>query len=69
MKCIICKIVGILAGIGALNWALVAWMDLNIVESVFGVMTTPTKIVYTLVGLAGLMLIVMQIKPCPCGKK
>ncbi len=68
-KCIVCKIVSILAGIGALNWALVAWMDLNLVESILGVMTMPAKIVYTLVGISGVLLIVMQIKPCPCGKK
>ena len=69
-KCIICKIVAILAGVGALNWALVALGDFNLVAAVLGDMTVPAKAVYTLIGISGLMLLVMTlIKPCPCGKK
>lgn len=65
-KCAVCKIVGLLAGLGALNWGLVALFDLDLVEKVFGVMTTGSRIVYGLVGLSGLLLLLSCFKLCPC---
>jgi len=64
-KCIICKIVTLIGGIGALNWGLMAYFDLNIVSSLLGDGTIGAKIAYTLVGLAGLMLILCVFKSCP----
>ncbi|OGW83618.1 MAG: hypothetical protein A2Z83_04995 [Omnitrophica bacterium GWA2_52_8] len=66
-KCPICKIVKLLAGIGALNWGLVALFNVNLVTTLLGDMTTPAKIVYILVGISGLMTLVTFIKQCPCG--
>lgn len=68
-KCIICKIVGLLVGIGALNWGLVAFFDFNLVTKLLGEMTTGAKVVYGLVGVAGLVALFALIKPCPCTKK
>lgn len=68
-KCIVCKIVCLLAGVGALNWGLVALFDFNLVSRLLGVGTTGEKVVYILVGLAGLVALVTLIKPCPCCKK
>lgn len=68
-NCLICKAVTLLAGIGALNWLLVAHLDLNLVTKILGDMTLGSKIVYTLVGIAGVMLLVTLIKPCPCTNK
>lgn len=65
-KCWICTIVQLLAGIGALNWGLVTYLNKNIVTQILGDGTMPAKIVYTLVALSGLILIVTLIKPCPC---
>jgi uncharacterized protein len=65
-NCIACKIIAILAGIGALNWGLVALFNINLVEKLLGDMTTPAKVVYALVGVAGLITLVTLIKPCPC---
>ncbi|OGW88309.1 MAG: hypothetical protein A3A73_01605 [Omnitrophica bacterium RIFCSPLOWO2_01_FULL_50_24] len=67
-KCIICKIVGLLAGIGAINWLLVALLNFNLVTAVLGDMTIAAKAVYTLVGLSGIILLVALVKPCPCTK-
>ncbi len=68
-KCIVCKIVALLAGIGALNWALVAFFGINLVTTVLGDMTLPAKVVYGLVGVSGLMTIITLIKPiCPACK-
>lgn len=68
-KCPVCKLVVVLAGIGALNWGLVAVFGIDLVARLLGDMTMPAKVVYILVGIAGLILLVSMIKPCPCCKK
>jgi len=65
-KCIICKLIGFLGGLGALNWLLVALFNFNLVTVVLGDMTLAAKIAYTLIGIAGAMLIFMLFKSCPC---
>jgi len=64
--CGVCKIVGLLVGVGALNWGLIALFQLNLVEKLLGNMTTPAKVVYILIGLAGLLKLISFVKPCPC---
>ena len=64
--CGVCKLIGALAGIGALNWGLTAWLNFNLVTKIFGDMTMGSKIVYGLVGVAGLLTLVSFVKPCPC---
>lgn len=39
--------------VGALNWGLVGLLNLNVVETILGAGSLLTKIVYILVGLAG----------------
>ena len=39
--------------IGALNWGLVGLLNLNIVETILGAGSLLTKVVYMVVGLAG----------------
>ena len=68
-SCIICKVVKLLAGVGALNWGLVAFFGLNLVEKALGSVPHGPKAVYGLVGLAGLMTLVSLCKCCPCQKK
>jgi uncharacterized membrane protein YuzA (DUF378 family) len=46
-----------LAVIGALNWALVGLFRYDLVAAVFGSMSTISRIIYVLVGLAGLYLL------------
>jgi uncharacterized membrane protein YuzA (DUF378 family) len=67
-KCPICKIAVLLGGIGALNWGLVALLNLNLVEKLLGGMPAVAKIVYILVGISGLMLIGSLFNLCPCQK-
>jgi len=67
--CIVCKIVGFLAIIGALNWGLVGLFDFNVVEYILGVGSLATRIVYGLVGLSGVALIVSYFVTCPACKK
>ena len=65
MKCPVCKIVTLLAGLGALNWLLVAVANMNIVASLFGTAVL-AKTVYICIGAAGIILLLTLIKPCPC---
>ncbi|MGQ4273173.1 DUF378 domain-containing protein [Terrihabitans sp. B22-R8] len=41
--------------VGGLNWGLVGAFDFNLVESIFGVGTALTRLVYILVGLSALV--------------
>ena len=68
-SCGICKIVGAIAIIGTLNWGLVGLLNFNLVEHIFGMGTTITRVVYGLVGLSGLMLLASYFVICPACKK
>jgi uncharacterized membrane protein YuzA (DUF378 family) len=48
----------VLAIIGALNWGLVGLFDFNVVSKIFGDMSALSRVIYVIVGLAGLYLIV-----------
>ena len=41
--------------IGAINWGLIGLLDFNLVESIFGVDSAIPRIIYSLVGLTGLI--------------
>jgi uncharacterized protein len=47
-------IAGTLLVVGGLNWGLVGAADFDLVASIFGPMTVPSRAVYVLVGLAAL---------------
>ena len=49
----------VLAAIGALNWGLIGFFNFNLVDAIFGggseeITSTGSRVVYALVGLAGL---------------
>ena len=67
-KCPICKIAALLAGIGALNWGLVALFNFNLVTRFLGDATTATKAAYIVVGISGLMVLLSFFNLCPCQK-
>ena len=41
--------------IGAINWGLIGLFDFNLVETLFGTENVITKVVYVLVGIAGII--------------
>ena len=41
--------------VGALNWLLIGLFDFDLVASIFGVMSTFSRIIYTLVGISGIL--------------
>jgi len=67
--CLLCKVVGALAIIGALNWGLVGILQVNLVERIFGEGAAITRIIYTLVGLSGIALLLSYFTVCPACKK
>jgi uncharacterized membrane protein YuzA (DUF378 family) len=44
----------LLVVIGAINWGLIGFFNFNLVAAIFGDMTTLSRIIYALVGIAGL---------------
>ena len=64
--CVVCKIVGLLVGLGALNWGLYGVFGIDLVAKVFGLMTGTARVVYALVGVAGLLKLISLVKCCPC---
>ena len=67
--CVLCKVVGVFAIAGALNWGLIGLANINLVEQIFGAGTGLTRVVYILVGLSGLPLLASYFMSCPACKK
>lgn len=67
-SCIVCKIISLLVIIGAINWGLVGAFNFNLVSMLLG-MGLLARIVYILVGVAGVMELLKCLKMCPCQKK
>ena len=44
----------ILLVVGGLNWGLIGFFNWNLVEAIFGDMTTLARVVYSLVGLSAI---------------
>lgn len=47
----------VLVMIGALNWGLVGFFSYDLIKGIFGDMTTISRIIYALVGLAALVML------------
>lgn len=48
--------------VGALNWLLVGLFEFNLVDAIFGVSSILSRIIYALVGLAGIWSIAFYSK-------
>ncbi len=76
MVCITCETIGdimefhvilttvatVLVIIGAINWGLVGLFGLDLVASIFGEGSVLARIIYVLVGLAGLEMLLVLLK-------
>lgn len=49
------KVALVLVIIGAINWGLIGLFDFNLVETLFGTENVISKIIYVLVGIAGII--------------
>lgn len=52
----------ILVIIGAINWGLVGFFNFDLVAALFGDMSTLSRIVYDIVGIAGLYVLVIAFQ-------
>lgn len=50
----------ILLVIGGVNWGLVGWLDYNLVDEIFGVGSTLSRVIYAVVGVAALHVIYLM---------
>lgn len=48
--------------VGALNWLLIGLFDFDLVASIFGAMSAFSRIIYTLVGISGIISIGLYTK-------
>lgn len=67
--CMLCKVVGAIAIIGALNWGLMGVMGVNLIEHFLGAGTMATRVVYSVIGLSGIALLTSFFTVCPMCKK
>ena len=65
-QCGICKLVGLLVILGALNWGLVGIFQIDLVARLLGEMTGAARAVYGVIGVAGVLAILGLLKCCPC---
>lgn len=49
------KVCLVLTVIGALNWGMIGLFDFNLVSTLFGAENVVTRIIYSLVGIAGII--------------
>ena len=49
------KVLLVVTIIGAVNWGLIGLMDFNLVTMIFGSASLLTRVVYTLVGICGII--------------
>lgn len=67
--CLFCKIVGMLAIIGVLNWGSIAVFQVNFIDRLFGEMSIVSRVLYGLIGLSGIALLISFFTTCPACKK
>ena len=69
-NCVICKIITVLVSVGAINWGLVAFFQMDLVVRILGPENSASKIVYGLIAVAGLIKLATVFGfCCPCSKK
>ena len=56
------KLAIVLLVVGGFNWGLVGWLNYNLVDSIFGVNSIGSRIIYAIVGMASLYMIYSIIK-------
>ena len=63
---IVQKVALVFTIIGAINWGLVGIFDFNLVDSIFGVASFMSRAIYTIVGIAGLINIMILFIDLRC---
>lgn len=56
------KVAILLLIVGGFNWGLVGWINYNLVDSLFGVGSVLSRVIYAIVGMASLYCIYTVVK-------
>lgn len=56
------KVAILLLIIGGFNWGLVGWLKYNLVDEIFGVESTISRVIYAVVGMASIYCIYSMVK-------
>lgn len=64
-NCVGCKVAGLLVAIGAINWGLYGVFDIDLVARLLGDYTTGARVVYGVIGVAGLLKLASCVMKCP----
>ena len=62
MNKVLMWIAWILVIIGGLNWGLVGFFNFDLVATLFGTMSTVSRVIYDLVGIAAIVMIFKDLK-------
>jgi uncharacterized membrane protein YuzA (DUF378 family) len=62
MKKVLDTVALILVIIGGLNWGLVGILDFDLVATLFGAMSTVSRVIYSLVGVSALWMILASLR-------
>lgn len=49
--------------IGALNWGLIGLFNIDLIATIFGTGTTGSRIIYSIIGIAAVVLVIMMFTP------
>jgi uncharacterized membrane protein YuzA (DUF378 family) len=63
------KLAVLLLIVGGFNWGLVGWLKYNLVDEIFGVESTISRVIYALVGMASLYAIYTLFKMMGSARK
>ena len=64
--CCVCKFFGLIVAIGAINWGLYGVLGIDLVAKALGEMTTGAKVVYGVIGVAGVLKLLSCFVKFPC---
>lgn len=69
-SCAVHKVAAALVWIGAINWGLIGFFQFDLVATLLGDMSVPSRVVYALVGISALLMLgCCKCKMCMGGKK
>ncbi len=68
-KCPVCKLIGLLLVVGAVNWGVIGAIGKNPIHKLLGGIPHAERAAYILVGLAGIVALLSCVKGCPCSCK
>ena len=67
-KCLVCKVVTVSVALAAINSGMLAFFQRDLVARFIGIPGMTARIIYGVIGVAGLMKLISLFVCCPCCK-